>query len=69
VTVSVNEISQNLARITGFEAPITTAPKRPGDIYLSYFNHSKAERVLGWKPEVTFDEGLRATIKFFKEQA
>ena len=67
--ISVNEIYRNLARITGFEAPITTAPKRPGDIYLSYFNHSKAERVLEWKPEMTFEEGLRATIQFLKEQA
>lgn len=67
--VSVNEIYQVLARITGFEAPITKAPKRPGDIYRSYFNHSKAERILGWKPEVTFEDGVKATVNFFKEQA
>jgi len=59
---------KTLARITGFEAPITKAPKRPGDIYLSYFNHSKAERVLGWKPEVTFEEGAKATVNFLREQ-
>jgi len=65
--VSVNEIYSTLAGITGFEAPITKAPKRPGDIYLSYFDHSKAERVLGWKPEVTFEEGVKATIYFFRQ--
>jgi UDP-glucose 4-epimerase len=67
--VSVNGIYQVLARITGFEAPITKAPKRSGDIYRSYFNHSKAEHILGWKPEVTFEDGVKATVNFFKEQA
>jgi UDP-glucose 4-epimerase len=62
---SVNQIYQTLVRITGFEAPITRAPKRAGDIYLSYFNYSKAERVLGWKPEVTFEDGVQATVNFF----
>ncbi|MBE3561475.1 MAG: GDP-mannose 4,6-dehydratase [Ktedonobacteraceae bacterium] len=63
--VSVNEIYKTLARITGYEPPITRAPKRPGDIYLSYFNCGKAERILGWKPEMQFEDGVRATIEFF----
>src|SRR5438105_5241755 len=39
---SVNEIYQALANLTGYEPEIVTAPKRPGDIYLAYFNNSKA---------------------------
>ena len=66
---SVNEIYQTLARMTGFKAPITKAPKRPGDIYLSYFNCSKAEQILGWEPEVTFEEGVKATVRVFKMTA
>ena len=27
---------------------------------------SKARRILGWEPKVALDEGLRATIDFFK---
>jgi UDP-glucose 4-epimerase len=64
--VSVNEIYATLAHITGTEPPITKAPKRPGDIYLAYFDYSKAERVLGWKPEMSFEDGTKATIEFFK---
>jgi UDP-glucose 4-epimerase len=65
--VSVNQIYTTLARITSFEPPITKAPKRPGDIYQAYFDHSKAERVLGWKPEMSFEDGVKATIKFFRQ--
>lgn len=64
--VSVNEIYRELAQITYYEPEIVRAPKRPGDIYLAYFNCSKAERILGWKPGVTFEEGVKATVDFFR---
>jgi UDP-glucose 4-epimerase len=63
--VSVNEIYKTLAEITGYEPEITRAPKRPGDIYLSYFNYGKAERLLDWRPLVSFPDGVKATIDFF----
>ncbi len=65
--VSVNEIYNILANITDYKPEITHAPKRPGDIYLSYFNYSKAERILSWKPQVSFEDGVKATIDFFKK--
>jgi UDP-glucose 4-epimerase len=43
------------------------APKRPGDIYLTYFDCSKALRDLGWKAEVDLEEGFRRTVNYFKE--
>ncbi|GAC1391526.1 MAG: SDR family oxidoreductase [Ktedonobacteraceae bacterium] len=65
--VSVNEIYDILAKITDYKPEITRAPKRPGDIYLTYFNYSKAERILGWKPSVSFEEGVKATVDYFRK--
>lgn len=65
---SVNEIYRDLAKITGYEPEITHAPKRAGDIYLAYFDCSKAERLLGWKPQVSFEEGVEKTVEFFREE-
>ena len=64
--VSVNEIYHELATITGYHPEITHAPKRPGDIYLAYFNSIKAENHLGWKPSISFEDGVRATVDFFR---
>lgn len=64
--VSVHQIYKTLAELTHYEPEIVRAPKRPGDIYRSYFDSSKAERVLGWKPATSFEEGVQATIKFFQ---
>ena len=65
---SVNEIYRALEEIVGYSPEIVKAPKRPGDIHLAYFNCSKAARILGWKAEVDLQEGIKATVDFFKEQ-
>ncbi len=63
---SVNELYNTLATIIGYKPEIVRAPKRPGDIYLAYFNCAKAERALGWKPQVTLEEGIEKTVEFFR---
>lgn len=66
---SVNELYRALAQIVGYNVEIVRAPKRPGDIYLTSFNCRKAERYLGWKPQVMLEEGLQTTVQFFEQQA
>lgn len=65
---SVNQLYDILTKIIGYKPEIVRAPKRPGDLYLAYFDCSKAERVLEWKPEVTLEEGLQKTVDFFRNQ-
>jgi UDP-glucose 4-epimerase len=64
---SVNTLYQGLAKEIGHEVEIRRAPKRPGDIYLTYFDCSKARRGLSWQAEVGLEEGLRLTAEYFRE--
>jgi UDP-glucose 4-epimerase len=64
---SVNALYRSLVEEIGHEVEIRRAPKRPGDIYLTYFDCAKARRELGWKAEVDLEEGLRLTASYFKE--
>jgi UDP-glucose 4-epimerase len=64
---SVNALYQGLVNEIGHEVEIRHAPKRPGDIYLTYFDCSKARRELAWEAEVGLEEGLRLTVNYFKE--
>jgi len=64
---SVNALYQNLVNEIGHEVEIRRAPKRPGDIYLTYFDCGKAQRELGWKAETDIKEGMRLTVNYFKE--
>ena len=65
---SVNSLHRNLVAIVGQEVEVVSAPKRPGDIYLSYFSCHKASQGLGWKPQVSLDEGLQRTVGYFREK-
>jgi UDP-glucose 4-epimerase len=63
---SVNTLHRKLVEIVGQEVEVRPAPKRPGDIYLSYFNCQKAAQGLGWVPQVSLDDGLKRTVDYFR---
>ncbi len=65
---SVNELYRHLTGIIGRESEIVHAPKRPGDVYLSYFDCRKARKELGWTAEVGLEDGLRLTVDYFRSQ-
>ena len=66
---TVNQVYKALAEVTGFEAPITRAPRRPGDAREIYFNPAKAARELGWKAEVDLKTGMTETVAYFRERS
>jgi UDP-glucose 4-epimerase len=65
---SVNALYQGLVNEIGHEVEIKRAPKRPGDIYLTYFDCNKACRELDWQAEVGLEEGLRLTVNYFRQK-
>lgn len=44
-------------------------PKRPGEVDRIYLDISKAEKLLGWKPQVTLGEGTKQTVEYFQHAA
>jgi nucleoside-diphosphate-sugar epimerase len=46
--------------------PVHVEP-RIGEVKKLIANASKAKKILGWKPEYDFKEGLKAFIKWYKE--
>jgi UDP-glucose 4-epimerase len=67
VKTSVNQLYKNLVAISGFEAPVTRAPKRVGDATDAQFDSSRATAELGWAPETKLEDGMRQTYEYFKK--
>jgi UDP-glucose 4-epimerase len=65
---SVNAVHAALTEVTGFDAPITRAPKRAGDARQIFFNPAKAKKELGWTAKVPLLDGMRRTVEFFRER-
>ena len=64
--MSVNQLHRLLAGITGCIRPAIFERARPGEVFRIYLDASKAKRELGWRPQVTFEEGLRRTVAAFR---
>jgi len=64
---TVLDLLQELNRIMGTSiAPSFQAP-RPGDVRRTLADPSKAQRLLKWTGSVSFAEGLRRTVQWFRE--
>jgi UDP-glucose 4-epimerase len=63
---SVVDLHARLRALTGCSVLPEHAPAKDGEVRRSVLDCSHAARVLGWKPSVTLDEGLAATVDFFR---
>ncbi len=66
IRTSVNQIYRMLVEISGFEAPVTRAPRRPGDARDAQFDASLAKEELLWEPTTRIMDGMRETFEYFK---
>ena len=63
---SVNALADTIGAILGQPVLKEHLPTRAGDIRDSWADLSKATRILGYRPAVELDEGLRRTVEFLR---
>ncbi len=66
--VFINDLVDKLNILLHTKLPPAYVPQRPGDILHSRADISKARDLLAYEPLVGFDEGLRRTVDWFREQ-
>src|ERR1700686_173925 len=66
--VDLNEMFRVLKKLTGYPGEVKHAAERPGDVKHSLADLSRAEKHLGYKPQVNFEEGLRRTVDWYRTQ-
>lgn len=67
--VSIADLVEKIAEYSSSKSEIGIGdlPYRQNEIWRMYSDSSKAKRLLGWEPKVSFDEGLKTTVNWFKE--
>jgi UDP-glucose 4-epimerase len=66
--VNLNEVYRILQKLTGFTGSATYGPERAGDIKHSLADISAAREAIGYDPQVGFEEGLRRTVAWYREE-
>ena len=62
---TLNELLRTLQRLTGRHVDPSYDEPRLGDVQHSQADVSAAERDLGFRPQVSVEEGLRLTLDWF----
>jgi UDP-glucose 4-epimerase len=65
---TVLELAEIVGQVMKQKPKIEFAPARPGELYRSSLDITKARKVLGWKPEVRFDDGLPELVDWFRKE-
>ena len=63
---SLKEFIDLVQKHVGKKALIQVLPDQPGDVPYTCANVSKAERLLGYESTVSFEEGIRLTVAWYK---
>lgn len=66
---SVSELLAAVQRVMGTDLEPHYGEARPGEIRQTYLSIERAERVLGWRPRVSLEQGLCETAEWFRERS
>jgi nucleoside-diphosphate-sugar epimerase len=64
--VSLNQVIEVLGKISGSRIEAKYEPPRDGDIRDSQADITQARTLLGYEPQVSFEEGLRRTFEWYR---
>jgi len=64
--ISIKDLAELIARLTGFEGEIIWDTSKPNGQPRRGLDVSRAKEYFGFEAKMSFDEGLRRTIEWFK---
>jgi UDP-N-acetylglucosamine/UDP-N-acetyl-alpha-D-glucosaminouronate 4-epimerase len=64
--ISLNELYHTMKKLVGATVDPVYVDTRAGDVRDSQADIAKARRILGYEPVVSFEEGLRRTVEWYR---
>jgi UDP-glucuronate 4-epimerase len=66
-TVTLSELIATIEEVVGKKAIIDRQPQQPGDVPQTWADVTKAKGLFGYKPAITFKEGVSQFYKWWKD--
>ena len=64
--ISIKDLGQKIANLTGFTGKVVWDANRPDGTPRKVLDSTKINK-LGWKPAITLDQGIAATVEWYQE--
>ena len=65
--VSLKEMINTIGNALGIEPKINRLPMQPGDVDRTFADVSKAKKLIGYEPKVSFEQGIKNFVSWYKE--
>lgn len=65
--ISIKDLTEMIIRLTGFEGRLVWDTSKPNGQPRRGLDVSRAYKYFGWKAQMPFEEGLRRTIEWYKQ--
>jgi GDP-L-fucose synthase len=65
--ISIKDLSEMIVKMTDFQGKLIWQTEKPNGQPRRGLDVSRAKQLFGWSAQVPFDEGMRRTINWFKE--
>ncbi|OYD08044.1 SDR family oxidoreductase [Paludifilum halophilum] len=67
ISTSINELIRVFEKTLGRKIDRAHGAERPGDIKYSYFDNTRALRLLDWAPKTDLESGLKRTFEYYSQ--
>ena len=65
--ISINTMIRDLEKLLDKKAKVDKKPSHKADMQTTWADISKAKRLLGWEPVISFEEGLKDCVNYYLE--
>ena len=65
--ISIKDLNEMIGRLTGFEGKIVWDTSKPNGQPRRGLDTSRAEKFFGWRAKTDFEEGMKRTIEWYKQ--
>lgn len=67
-TIRMNQLIQMLEGLIGRKAQVKQLPAHPADMLANWADVGKAERLLGWTPQVSLQDGVSRMVAWYNDE-
>lgn len=67
--ISTNDVFRSVVKEYGADVPEVHGEERPGEQVTSALSYAKAKEILGWEPTVSFEDGVKKVVEWYKNKA
>lgn len=66
IPTDVNQLYAVITKVMGTDLKAKSGPPRRGDLQANYLDATLAQKVLGWKPQMSLEQGVARTVEYFR---